>query len=240
MQKIDKLRFIMHTFSGVSSLKFLWLLLLNRWDRIFSGNAYFYHDKNIYTLNFNFNQQQRKIKLRRQDIVIFFEVFYLKVYDVPLLKPENVKVILDVGSHIGFVSLYYSIIFPEANIYCVEPSSENIKLLRFNVQDISITPLAISNTNGFAFFDTSYNSYNSKLNTTGESIETITFKDLMSKINLSHIDLLKIDIEGAESLMFESIDDWKDKVRNLIMECHGNENEIISMLQTTDIHYKIV
>lgn len=227
MQKLAKLRFINKSFSGMDFYKFVWLLLLNRFDRIFFKKFYYYEDKKTYTLNFVFNHQHSKIKLRRQDIVIFFEVFYLKVYEVRLVKPENVKVMVDVGSHIGFVSLYYSLIFPGVKIYCLEPSAENIKLLNFNCKDFSISPYAISNTSGFGYFDTSFNSYNSKLDSKGEKIETITFNDLLNKHQITHIDLLKIDIEGAETLMFESIHDWKNKVTNLIMECHGNEKEII-------------
>jgi FkbM family methyltransferase len=56
----------------------------------------------------------------------------------------------------------------------------------------------------------------------GENIiEAIGIRELMEKYNLEYIDLLKIDIEGAEQELFESnYEDWLPKVKVMIIELH--------------------
>jgi hypothetical protein len=53
----------------------------------------------------------------------------------------------------------------------------------------------------------------------GEGTPTITVPGLMQQFGLETIDVLKIDVEGAEREIFAACD-WMDKVRFLAIELH--------------------
>ncbi|EKD28333.1 MAG: hypothetical protein ACD_79C00336G0004 [uncultured bacterium] len=82
--------------------------------------------------------------------------------------------------------------------------NENIKKLNY----------AISNNNGEILFyesslETAGNIIAPKPNSTGKTINVkcITLKKLLSEINIKKIDILKIDIEGAEKILFDNLTD---------------------------------
>ena len=53
------------------------------------------------------------------------------------------------------------------------------------------------------------------------TIPAISIKDIMIKYELEQIDILKIDIEGAEKELFEdNYDYWLKKTRVLVIELH--------------------
>jgi hypothetical protein len=54
---------------------------------------------------------------------------------------------------------------------------------------------------------------------TGE-VEGLTFDELMERFSLDSIDVLKVDIEGAEKEVFASSGKWLDKVGMLVIELH--------------------
>jgi hypothetical protein len=55
----------------------------------------------------------------------------------------------------------------------------------------------------------------------GESIQAVTVESLMKDHGMSSIDILKLDIEGAEKKVFSANDtSWLSKVRVIICELH--------------------
>jgi len=48
----------------------------------------------------------------------------------------------------------------------------------------------------------------------------VTIPGLMSQYGLTRIDLLKLDIEGAEKELFAAASDWIDKVDAIAIELH--------------------
>jgi hypothetical protein len=54
----------------------------------------------------------------------------------------------------------------------------------------------------------------------GSDVPAVTVPDLMAEFGLEEIDILKLDIEGAESVIFQTQDQsWLGKVRCIIFEC---------------------
>jgi hypothetical protein len=51
-------------------------------------------------------------------------------------------------------------------------------------------------------------------------IPAVTINDVLAKIDLSRIDVLKVDIEGAEEEVFRSSELWIDRVDAIIIELH--------------------
>jgi len=125
-------------------------------------------------------------------------------------------VIFDVGAYIGEVTATYKRVFPHATIYCFEPFDYSFqKLMRLST-DNSIRPhqIAVSDTVGTTKLhvnvDPSCNSlfpiakhsvrYYPKAAENIETIEidTTTIDQFCSTENISQIDILKLDVEGAE------------------------------------------
>ena len=60
----------------------------------------------------------------------------------------------------------------------------------------------------------------------GEKVDTTTIPSLLIQLNKSTIDILKMDIEGAEREVLRSGDsNWLRNVRLLLLETHGDEIE---------------
>ena len=125
--------------------------------------------------------------------------------------------IFDVGAYIGEVTATYKRIFPKATIYCFEPFWDSFQKLMRLSSDKSIKPyqMAVSDTVGTmklhinvdlscnSFFPIARHSvrYYPKAAENIEVIEvnTTTIDHFCDTENISsHIDILKLDVEGAE------------------------------------------
>jgi FkbM family methyltransferase len=125
-------------------------------------------------------------------------------------------VIFDVGAYIGEVTATYKKIFPNATIYCFEPFPDSFQKLRQLSADYSIKTyqIAISDYRGKTALhlnvDPSCNSffprpttdvkyYSTKAENIGETaVDTTTIDNFCCAENIPRIDILKLDVEGAE------------------------------------------
>jgi len=140
------------------------------------------------------------------------------------------RVILDGGANVGYSSIFFAQRFPQALIIAVEPEASNFRLLRHNtagypnIRPIQkalwprTTRLVIENTAGQP------DAFRVKEITLAEpgTIPTCTIADLMRESGADQLDLLKLDVEGAEKELFEDPESafWLEKTRALIMEPH--------------------
>ncbi len=126
------------------------------------------------------------------------------------------NVIFDIGANRGDTAIKYSNLFPTAKIYAFEPFEETFKKLKENVKDypnIHIFNFAIADTIGETVFysnkneDTNSILSSSKIGLSSDEQvktigQTIINTDTIDSFCLSHkiekIDILKMDIQGAE------------------------------------------
>jgi FkbM family methyltransferase len=126
-------------------------------------------------------------------------------------------VIFDIGAYIGEVTSIYKNIFPQSVIYCFEPFPDSFQKLKKLCTDSSIAAyqIAMSDKQGTAVLnintDLSCNSlfprpddgfrYYAKdsQNTRQIEVDTTTLDNFCEKTKISTIDILKIDVEGAET-----------------------------------------
>jgi FkbM family methyltransferase len=164
----------------------------------------------------------------------FWEIFIHNEYQFEgkSVVDEN-DIVLDIGANFGFFTLY-AIDNGASKIYSVEPfpeAYENIKKLSENLPIIPINKAVSSktdnvimslNTGGSA--SNCLSEYNTIFNNNGEHIlvEPININTLIESIG-SNIDLLKIDCEGSELDIFESITTENlNKIRKMIIETHSD------------------
>ena len=129
-----------------------------------------------------------------------------------LLKDIDTGTIIDVGAYIGDTAQLYQNYFSKYKIYCFEPFSESYDYLckRFiDDSNINIINKALGcNTERRKLYLSSFPNLNS-LNKPNErswgfndeksiDVEIITLDDFCLKNNINHIDILKIDVQGAE------------------------------------------
>ena len=138
-----------------------------------------------------------------------------------ILKPS--MTIWDLGANIGYYAIMEAkIIGPQGKVYAVEPSPSNVELLKKNValnrrEDVvEISAVGISNRNGQAeFFLSEMSNVNTFHPTTREGARaahltgkaiTVPIMDVPTFIaGKRPVDLVRMDIEGHEVEVFESI-----------------------------------
>jgi len=190
---------------------------------------FFLKPDNNHQLTWEFKNIKHPIHLRGKgsDKLVMEQVFYHKDYQIPLSFEPNV--ILDCGANIGLATIFFRNRYTNAAIIAIEPESENFELLKKNTSyydNIFIEQKGIWNRkcNLEIFEGPDKKPWSFFLKPTekpaGENIiEAIGIRELMEKYNLEYIDLLKIDIEGAEQELFESnYEDWLPKVKVMIIE----------------------
>lgn len=147
-------------------------------------------------------------------------------------------VIVDAGAYIGDTSAYFLSRFPMSRVVALEPNEDSFLLASRNLlpygDRVSLLKTALwteVTTVRFGGVQTC-----AAIGSQGIEISTETITSLMTKLNLTFIDLLKLDIEGAESQVVPAgVGDWLDKVGTLCLETHGSEIEtsLIPLLTST-------
>jgi FkbM family methyltransferase len=172
------------------------------------------------------------IYLRRKtsDFQIFSGLFELATYDVAKqLDLGESPWILDCGGNIGLASLRFSLLFPNAKILVVEPDEGNLAVLRMNLSQLiddrrcTVVPGFAGAADGVASIDRSgaaseYRMADTGVTTATEQITVHSIPKLLQMMNATRLDLLKVDIEGAEAKLFADCGSWIGIVRNLLVE----------------------
>ncbi len=177
-------------------------------------------------------QLKHPIQLRpgTADASTLEKIFVWKQYDISL--PMNTKTILDCGANIGLAAIWFAQACPKAKILAIEPEGQNYSLLEQNClpyANIRTIRAAIWNRNCELFLSSpesrvdSYQ-YKEASNGTSNSVRGYDLSTIMANHNVDIIDVLKIDIEGAEAAVFsDNYLNWLAKSRMLIIEIHGSE-----------------
>ena len=129
----------------------------------------------------------------------------------------------------GYTSLFFAVKYPLAEILAVEPEESNFKMLVENTRAYpNIKPmrgalwhrktnLRIKNLRN----DDKWIFQVEETNGGGSELNPVVIGDLLRESGHDTIDILKLDIEGAEKEVFSNNPrDWLDHVRVLIVELH--------------------
>ena len=139
-------------------------------------------------------------------------------------------VIYDCGANIGMSVLYFKKIFPRANIKAFESDPQIFRILEMNLKknnicDIQLFNKAVWTENGSVEFGTDGADGGSIFLKTENKIkvQAVRLKDLIAKER--EVDMLKIDIEGAETKVIADMSEMLGRVKNLFVEYHSFSNE---------------
>ena len=138
------------------------------------------------------------------------------------------SVIVDAGAYIGDTSAYFLSRFPAARVIALEPNEESFTLALQNLKPygdrVSLLQAALwteVTTVRFGGVQTG-----AAIGLSGHEVATIDSASLMDKYGFNSIDLLKLDIEGAEYQVIPAgRGNWLEKVGTILLETHGHEIE---------------
>ncbi len=162
-----------------------------------------------------------------KDLETFEEVFISNIYDINL--PFNPVNIVDAGANVGLASLFFKLKYPNSKIVAIEIESKNIEMILKNTKsfnDITVLERGLYNKNTFFKITDPYNATNSfqieeVSGNQDYDIQSITLDEILVTNDWKTIDILKIDIEGAEKQLFEeNYQNWLPKVKVLMIETH--------------------
>lgn len=140
--------------------------------------------------------------------------------------------IIDIGGHLGFFSIYATLLNPNIPVYTFEPHEGNYQLLKQNIKDNRIKNiypknLAVNKGVGQLKLQISKEDLNHSLQKaiepTGETqiVQTTTLERIFNKNRIEECDLIKMDCEGAEyNIIYNTDKKIFDKVSHIFMEYH--------------------
>lgn len=172
------------------------------------------------------------LRIPSSDVLTYWQVFVDQEY--ALKTNKSPKVIVDAGANVGLASVYFANRFPDAKIFAIEPERSNFDMLLKNVapyqnivpifaalwnenKQISLVDPGLGNS-GFMTQDDSVKDEN--FGQQLHLINAMTVDKIMNEHSIAKIDILKIDIEGAEEEVFADPFAWIGKVDSLIVELH--------------------
>jgi FkbM family methyltransferase len=163
------------------------------------------------------------------DLFVLYEVLAFNAYHIAssLLPTDNVRVIVDCGANIGVTSLFLAARYPRAKVLSVEPHPENFALLKANVETVPrIIPIRACVTGtpqSTVRFTADRAAWGNRITTDsrGVLVPAITIDELCEQDGIEKIDLLKLDIEGAEAQVLEN-GTFLARTEHIIVELHGD------------------
>ena len=171
----------------------------------------------------------------------FMMVSILAGKTYPTVKHVQPKVIMDIGANVGSTSVFFGITYPNALVYAFEPTTMNYELLEKNTHtfpNIKTFKVGILNENTLtSIYLNSKNPGSNSLYPEGRFFESseeakfINLNHFMNENKVSNIDILKIDTEGCEVTILESIVDIIPNISVIYIEYHTKKHgEIVNNL----------
>lgn len=160
------------------------------------------------------------------------------------IEPEKLPVMVEFGSFWAYYSLWFLEEFPDGRVICIEPDPEYLEVGRsnfaLNKREGTFIQAAVGNHPGV---DLDFIA-----ESTGDKIRVpqLDLMSLMQSQNLSHVDIVFADIQGAEISLLESLGETliNRSIRFIVISTHDLEisgsavthQKVIELLQQVGAH----
>lgn len=183
------------------------------------------------------------LRMRTTDVSVYEEIVANGEYRFEIAREPTV--IVDAGANIGLTSIFFANRYPGAKVIAIEPEASNFRMLIKNCERYStIVPIEAalwSSDTRVDLQDPGTGSWGfrtedrQQVQDTGApaqdtgavarpgddaGVRALTIPTLMREVGIDHIDILKVDIEGAEKEIFDHCDAWIDRIGVLAVELH--------------------
>jgi FkbM family methyltransferase len=170
------------------------------------------------------------------DPIVFDQIFINAELADLTSRVRGARVIVDLGANVGYSSVFFLNAFPDAFVLAVEPDPQSAEICAQNLAPYGdrarLVTAAAWNTPGRlvlsrgAFRDGMEWTTQVRPAQSGETadVEALDVPSLLEMCPQPVIDILKIDIEGSEAVLFgPGAEGWLKCVRNFCVEIHSTE-----------------
>ena len=191
--------------------------------------VYFRLTKNKHVVFETKTGQKIKIRVNSTDLMALTHVWLIKEYHHDDFNIETNDIIIDVGAHIGLFALYASQFCKNGKIICYEPIKENYELLLENIKQNKITNIisynsAVSNRSSKVKIYLNQDESGHSMfveNKNFVTVNSVSMPEIFQKNNIETCDFLKLDCEGAEYEIIDSLNEhFFQKIKKTIIEYH--------------------
>jgi FkbM family methyltransferase len=164
-----------------------------------------------------------RLRLRPEDIIVVL-IYGALEYDLDFSLLGRVTSMLDLGANVGLDAIDFADRLGVEQVFCVEASGDNFRLLEKNLARNlpgarAIHAAAVGQPGAYHVEEGAEPGEIRVLPGEG-SVEALTLPEILDRAGMDHVDLLKIDIEGAEAEIFERAEEWGHRVGAVIGEVH--------------------
>lgn len=168
------------------------------------------------------------LRPHNSDYEVFNQIFRFTSYGA-LESLGEIKTVIDAGANIGLSAVYFSKRLKNPEIVALEPEEKNFAQALKNTKKFSRIHLMnkalwSKNLRGSILKNASTSWDFQIFPDVDGPVECITVSEILNRRNWETVDLLKIDIEGAEKEIFQSPEhlQWLHRVRIIVIELHDN------------------
>ena len=187
-----------------------------------------------------------KLRTRSTDLMALTNVWIVEEYSD--FKINDNDIIIDIGAHIGLFTLYASQFCKNGIIFCFEPVEENYSVLldnikQNNLKNVKLFKNAVSKSEStITIYHNKDEAAHSMFNSTSYplKVDSISLKKIMDENSINRCNLIKLDCEGAEYEIIESLPlEYFKKISKMIIEYHFADskpkfvNDLKTKLMTT-------
>ncbi len=199
---------------------------------------------------FTFRLEDFEITLdcSRGEIASYWEIWheagYQKISD---FCADEDSCVVDVGANVGFYAIWQARRALLGSVLAFEPSPGVYSRLSRNLavnglRNASSIHAAVGDQVGIVQLVETASSINSKItdqmDSSGVDVECVTLSDIVERMQIGTIDILKIDTEGYERAVLAGARGILPRVRRIVVELHGDiqaeKREVEALLQPFD------
>ncbi|MEI8298397.1 MAG: FkbM family methyltransferase [Pseudomonadota bacterium] len=160
----------------------------------------------------------------------FNQIFVNGEYDTPY--PGKPRLIIDAGANVGYATVRFASLYPEAKIIAIEPEQANYEMLKTNIAPYPgvrtlmsgvwpcTAPLTIDNPHDRPW------AFRVRAAHPGEaSFPAVSIQDLLAQSGETTLDILKLDVEGTEHDLFSDpgCHEWISRTNMIFVETHDHQ-----------------
>jgi len=165
---------------------------------------------------------------------ILNEIFYQKIYNNDFVCVSENDIVFDIGFNYGFFTLD-ALTYKPKKIIGFEPNPKLVKLFnQLEIKNVELHKAAVSDKagrhifyeNNFSGKSSIHNDVNADTTSNSYEVNICSFNEMAEQYDV--IDYLKVDCEGAEYEIFESMTNefLTNRIRKIALEFHHNINDI--------------